>query len=294
MFTGLIGFPLTPLRDDVFDEEAYRGLISRLTGAGVDAIGALGSTGSYAYLDREERRRVTQVTVEHANGTPVMIGIGATRTSHVQAYAQDAQAAGADAVLLAPVSYQPLTEEDVFGLFEQVTAELSVPLVIYDNPGTTRFTFTLDLYARIAELPNVAAIKIPPPAVEDVESRVASIRAAVPAHIRIGISGDNRAAAALNAGADSWFSVIGGTLPQESLVITRAAQAGDRARAVAESNRLQPLWDLFAAHGSARVAAAVAEELGLVAPYSLPHPLLGLNQGDREHLVKVLEELELH
>ncbi|MDJ1371638.1 dihydrodipicolinate synthase family protein [Gulosibacter molinativorax] len=293
MFTGMIAFPLTPLREDSIDEDAYRRIISRLAAAGVDAIGALGSTGSYAYLDREERRQVAIATVEEAGEVPAIVGIGATRTSHVQALAEDAQEAGADAVLLAPVSYQALTGDDVFALYERVTAGLSVPLVVYDNPGTTHFTFSTDLYARIAALPNVAAIKIPPPPADEVAGRIATIRAAVPEHIRIGISGDNRAAAAMNAGADSWFSVIGGTLPQPALEITRAALAGDAALAEVESARLQPLWDLFGAHGSYRVTAALAEHLGLVPQRSLPHPILGLGDADRARLGDVIDELDL-
>lgn len=293
MFTGLIGFPLTPLREDRIDEDAYRSLVSRLVAAKVDAIGALGSTGSYAYLDRDERRRVADLTVEHAAGTPVMIGIGATRTSHVEALAEDAQAAGADALLLAPVSYQPLTEDEVFGLYERVTRNLSVPLAVYDNPGTTRFTFTPELYARIAELPNVAGIKIPPPPAEEVANRIATIRAAVPSHIRIGISGDNRAAAAFNEGVDAWYSVIGGTLPEVARGIVDAAKAGDTERARVESARLEPLWEFFTAYGSYRVTAAIAESLGLVRPDSLPHPVQGLNRSDRDRLAEVIDALEL-
>lgn len=64
-----------------------------------------------------------------------MVGIGALRTSQVQRLADDAQDAGASAVLLAPVTYQALTPDEVFTLFEDVTAGLSVPLVVYDNPG---------------------------------------------------------------------------------------------------------------------------------------------------------------
>src|SRR5919206_2743104 len=120
MFTGLSAFPLTPLRDDVVDEAAFARLVSRLAEAGVDSIAALGSTGSYAYLDREERRRVARAAVQNAREVPVIVGIGGTRTSHVQAYADDAQEAGAAAVLLAPVSYQRLTDDDVFGLYEDV------------------------------------------------------------------------------------------------------------------------------------------------------------------------------
>ena len=161
--TGLSAFPLTPLRDDRVDEHAYAGIVERLARAGIDSIGALGSTGSYAYLDRAERRRVAELTVRHAGGTPVIVGISALRTSHARALAHDAQAAGAAAVMLAPMSYQPLTADDVVGLHTDVATELSVPMVVYDNPGTTRFDFTPELYARLTELPAVASIKIPPP-----------------------------------------------------------------------------------------------------------------------------------
>ena len=52
MLSGLSAFPLTPLRDDAVDEAAFVGLVERLVDAGVDSIAALGSTGSYLYLDR--------------------------------------------------------------------------------------------------------------------------------------------------------------------------------------------------------------------------------------------------
>lgn len=114
------------------------------------------------YLDRDEWRRTATLVVQHAGNIPVMVGTGALRTSQVQRLADDAQEAGAGAVLLAPVTYQPLGDDEVFGLFEAVTADLSVPLVVYDNPGTTHVNFSNDLYARIASLPQVASIKIPP------------------------------------------------------------------------------------------------------------------------------------
>src|SRR5690349_1203318 len=113
MFTGLSAFPLTPLDDaGAVDEPAFERLITRLANARVDSIGALGSTGSYAYLTREERARVARLAVGAAGDVPVMIGIGNVRTERVLEHAHDAQEAGAAAVLLAPVSYQPLTEDE--------------------------------------------------------------------------------------------------------------------------------------------------------------------------------------
>jgi 4-hydroxy-tetrahydrodipicolinate synthase len=296
MLTGLSAFPLTPLRDDEIDIPAFERLVSRLEAAGVDSITALGSTGSYLYLDRDERRLVARAAVASAGATPVMVGIGALRTSQVQRLADDAQEAGAAAVLLAPVSYQPLTDDDVFGLYDDVTAGLSVPLVVYDNPGTTRFTFTDELYARIATLPNVASIKIPPVPADPAAAaaHVQRIRALLPEHVTIGVSGDAAAATGLEAGCDAWYSVIGGLLPEPALAITRGALAGDaagRVAAAAASARLEPLWRLFREHGSLRVTAALAEHLGLATAPSLPRPLRGLDAAARARVASFADTL---
>lgn len=293
-FSGLSAFPLTPLRDDAVDEGAFVGLVERLAAAGVDSITALGSTGSYAYLSAEERARVARLAVAHAGGTPVFVGVGALRTSHVLAHVEGAEAAGAAGILLAPMSYQPLTDDDVFELFRTVSERTALPVIVYDNPGTTRFAFTTELYARIAALPGIASIKIPGVPADPVAARdrVAAIRAAVPARITIGVSGDASAAGGLNTGCDAWYSVIGGTLPEPALAITRAAQAGRAAEAAAESERLAPLWGLFAEFGgSLRVVAAIAEQLGLVPDRCLPLPIRGLDDAQRSRVAEVVAEL---
>ncbi|GAA2358187.1 dihydrodipicolinate synthase family protein [Saccharopolyspora halophila] len=296
MFTGLSAFPLTPVTDHGIDEESFAGLVQRLAAARVDSITALGSTGSYPYLDRAERARAARLAVEHAAATPVIVGIGALRTRDVLELAQDAQDAGASGVLLAPVSYQALTADEVFGLYADVTAELSVPLVVYDNPGTTHFTFTDDLYTRIAELPNVASVKIPgvPADPGAAAERVSALRALLPASVTIGVSGDPLAATGLNAGCHAWYSVVAGTLPEPALAITRAASTGDATAATAESERLQPLWELFARHGSLRVVSAIAETLGLLGHPNLTRPLRGLPDHDRAAVTHVVQQLELH
>ncbi|QCV89150.1 Dihydrodipicolinate synthase [Acidipropionibacterium jensenii] len=296
IFTGLSAFPLTPLHDDHVDERAFTGLIERLAAAGVDSITALGSTGSYAYLTPEERARVAKLAVEHAGSTPVFVGVGGLRTSHVLAHIDAAEQAGAAGVLLAPMTYQALTADDVFELYRTVTEHTELPVIVYDNPGTTHFTFTIDLYARVAELPGIASIKIPgvPTNPEEAREHVAGIRAVVPEHVTIGVSGDAFAATGLNAGCEAWYSVIGGTLPEPALTITRAAQAGRTSEAVAESERLAPLWGLFTEFGgSLRVTAAIAEHLGLAPHQCLPLPIQGLTEAQRARVAQVVDELDL-
>lgn len=295
MFSGLSAFPLTPMNESGIDEAAFASLVQRLAAAGVDSIGALGSTGSYAYLSRAERVRVAQLAVEHAGNVPVIVGIGALRTRDVLALAEDAQKAGASAVLLAPVSYQKLSADEVFGLYETVARSLSVPLCVYDNPGTTHFEFSDELHGRIAQLPNVRSIKIPavPADPDAARARVERLRALIPSRVSIGVSGDGFAATGLNAGCEAWYSAIGGLFPETALAITRAAQAGDAQEATRLSERLKPLWALFGQYGSLRVVAAAAELRGRVEQPCLPLPLKALDGAGRQQLAALLDELEL-
>jgi 4-hydroxy-tetrahydrodipicolinate synthase len=295
MFTGLSAFPLTPITNDQVDEEAFVRLVARLRDARVDSIGALGSTGSYMYLGRDERARVAALAVEAAGDVPVIVGIGALRTRDVVAAAEDAQTAGAAGVLLAPVGYQRLSADEVHGLFADVTRSLSVPLVIYDNPGTTHFTFTPDLYARIAELPHVASVKIPgvPADPAAAAAHVAGLRAALPTGFTVGVSGDASAANGLLAGCDAWYSVIGGTLSELAVELAATARSGDADRARALSDRLAPLWDLFAAYGSLRVVATIAGLLGLTAAQNLPAPVRGLDEASRNEVGDALRRISI-
>ena len=295
MFSGLSAFPLTPMNENGLDEVAFARLIERLSAAGVDAIGALGSTGIYAYLLPTERMRIAQLAVAHAGPVPVMIGIGALRTRDVLALAEQAQHVGASAVLLAPVSYQALSSEEVFTLYETVTRTLSIPLCVYDNPGTTHFTFSDELHGRIAQLPNVRSIKIPgvPLSAEAAKARIDRLRARIPSHVTIGISGDAYAAQGLNCGCEAWYSVLGGLFPETALALVRAAQAGDGAEVLRLSERLQPLWALFKQYGSLRVMATAARLMGLVTSPALPLPLQPLNDAGCQQLAKLLDTLEL-
>lgn len=296
MFAGLSAFPLTPMNEQGLDESAFVRLIERLVSAKVDSIGVLGSTGNYAYLTMAERARIVRLAVEHAGNVPVMVGIGALRTRDVLTLADDAQSAGASGVLLAPMSYQKLTADEVFGLYKTVTHALSLPLCVYDNPGTTQFVFSDELHGQIAQLPNVASIKIPgvPENAVEAKDRVERLRAQIPSHVTVGVSGDSFGASGLNAGCDVWYSVIGGVFPSTTLAIARAAQAGHAEEATRLSARLQPLWELFRlSGGSLRVVAAAAELLGLVEHPCLPRPLIALSGEGKTRLAALIIELDL-
>lgn len=292
LFSGLSAFSITPTDTaGHVDTVALARLLERIRNAGADSIGLLGSTGGYAFLSRDERRRAVEAAMECVGGKiPVIVSVGALRTDEAEALARDAKAAGADGLLLAPMSYTPLKEEEVFQHMTAVAAAGGLPLCIYNNPGTTHFTFNDGLIARLAKVPGITAIKMPLPADGDVRSELARLGALTPPDFSIGYSGDWGAAQSLLSGAHAWYSVVGGLLPAEALALTRAAMAGDRAEAERLDQAFQLLWTLFKELGSFRVMFAIADLLGLchVAP---PRPILPIAPADVLRVKAALENL---
>jgi 4-hydroxy-tetrahydrodipicolinate synthase len=292
LFSGLSAFSITPTdAAGHVDTAALARLLERIVSADADSIGLLGSTGGYAFLSRDERRRAVEVAMESVAGRiPVIVGVGALRTDEAEALARDAKAAGADGLLLAPMSYTPLTEDEVFRHMASVASAGGLPLCIYNNPGTTRFVFSDILIAQLAKVDNIAAIKMPLPADGDFRGELTRLRAMTPAGFSIGYSGDWGAADSLLSGGDAWYSVVAGLLPTDALALTRAAMAGDRAEAERLDRAFQPLWSLFKEFGSFRVMYAIADLLGLcrVAP---PRPILPLGPADVLRVKAALEGL---
>ncbi|MET0705638.1 MAG: dihydrodipicolinate synthase family protein [Tardiphaga sp.] len=292
--TGLSAFPITPADSSgKIDTAALKRLLAPLVAAKVDSIGLLGSTGSYPYLSRAERRRATDAALEETGGrVPVLVGIGALRTDEAIALARDARAAGAAAGLLAPVSYTPLTEAEVFEHFSAVASASGLPIVIYDNFATTHFKFTPELVGRIARIPGVVAVKGASQARELAADHHKQLRDALPSGFSLGYSGDWNATEALIAGGDAWYCVAAGLFPRVCLAITRAALTGNATEARRIDAEMQPLWALFKEFSSLRVMYAAAEIMGITdaAP---PRPVLPLPEDARRRVARVLEEAEL-
>lgn len=293
MFTGLSAFPLTPLVKGEIDENAFVALIEALAAAGVNSIGALGSTGSYAYLTREQRFAATRLAVSAAAGVPVMTSIGSVNAEEIVRLAEDAQKAGVSGLLLAPLCYQKLTAEEVFRLYERLCGEISVPLCIYDNPATSGFEFNDELLEALSFLPNMGSIKLGdlPADPADALARVAKLKSQVAAGVTIGISGDAQSAAGLLAGCDVWYSVLAGLFPDYCLRLTQAALQGDVEETRRLNGALEPLWGFFRRYGSLRVIATMAELRGRAAAPCLPFPLQTLAGAERDALQEVAERV---
>ncbi|WP_185967225.1 MULTISPECIES: dihydrodipicolinate synthase family protein [unclassified Corynebacterium] len=291
IFTGLSAFPLTPLRNNELDSSAFIRIISMLAQSQVDSITVLGSTGSYAYLSVAQRAHVAQLALEHCGDKPVFVGVGALNAYDVLRNIDWAQEAGAAGLLLAPMCYQPLKDTEVFELYRSASEHTHLPIILYDNPGTTHFQFTPELYRDIAELPHIASIKLPgvPEDSQAARQHIDTIRTLIPGQVTLGISTDSHAARGLNAGCDIWYSVMAGTIPDTAHAL---AYAHSEER-IKKSHDLTPLWELFDEHSSLRVITAIAQYKGLVSPACLPLPLQDMTAHDYAKVADMARNLGL-
>ena len=156
--TGLYGvFPylVSPIDDDgrVKDEELAR-LVEHLIGAGVHGLTPLGSTGEFAYLAFEQKRRIVEVTVETAAGrVPVVAGVAATTTADAVRQALAWRKLGCTGILAILEAYFPVSDDGVVAYFGAIADAVAgtCPIVLYTNPQFQRSDLSLAAIERLAE-----------------------------------------------------------------------------------------------------------------------------------------------
>lgn len=119
--------------NEAVDEEAFRRDVRFLLGNRIDAISSGGSTGEGAILSDFELRRCLEIIMEEKpNELPLVAGIIRNSTREAVRVARDAKAAGADALLVTPVSYYGATQEGNYEYFSRIAAATGLPIIVYN------------------------------------------------------------------------------------------------------------------------------------------------------------------
>ena len=141
------------------DYDRFAKHIDFLMQNGCRGVGPNGSLGEYSSLTDEERRRVIQVAVEAVGGRGIVIaGAHGVGSHQARKWAELAREDGADGVLLLPPTLYRANEREVIAHFEEV-AKAGLPIMAYNNPYDTKVDLVPSLVAKLAEIPEVVAIK---------------------------------------------------------------------------------------------------------------------------------------
>ncbi|MGF6757456.1 dihydrodipicolinate synthase family protein [Paraburkholderia sp. GAS42] len=162
-FRGIIAYPITPFHptDDGIDVKKLELSIERLIADGVHAIAPLGSTGESAYLSDEEWDQAAEASiVQVAKRVPTVVGISDLTTRNAVRRAKFAEKLGADAVMVLPISYWKLTEQEIFEHYVKIGKSVSIPIMVYNNPATSGIDMSPQFIARLVrEIDSVTMVK---------------------------------------------------------------------------------------------------------------------------------------
>jgi 4-hydroxy-tetrahydrodipicolinate synthase len=288
LFTGVYPFLVTPFtEDDEVDAERLKSHIDDLvTNGKVHGVTALGSTGEFALMSEAERQLVAEVTVDAARKrVPAVIHTAAIATKVAVALSKHAQGVGADAIIVNPQSYWLPTEDELFGHYAAIARAVDIPVMVYNNPGTTKIDMSPKFIARLnKEFPHFVSVK---ESSGDVR-RVQNILQLTEGRMSVSIGHQSLGLAAFAVGATGWTTGIANTIPNLCVeVFEQAVEKRDLDKARKAFYRMLPLCDFYAEKSLCRSAKAAGDIMDK--PLGPPRlPLKRLSEGDYKTLRKLL------
>lgn len=153
-FRGSYTVSVTPFTQDgsALDVGALKDFIDWQLDVGVPGVIALGSTGEFLAVNDEERRLLVDTYVNHINGRiPVIIGTMNAHTPNAVRYSREAEAQGADGLMIIPPYYYTPTEDEIFNYYAAIDEAISIPVMLYNNPVSSNVDMSAALVARLCK-----------------------------------------------------------------------------------------------------------------------------------------------
>ncbi|MBW3520312.1 dihydrodipicolinate synthase family protein [Flavobacterium sp. NKUCC04_CG] len=285
---GVIAYPITPFdTDERVNIKLFKTLVERLVQNGSHAIAPLGSTGVLPYLSDQEKEAITEATIVQVAGrVPTLVGVSNLTTENTIYHAQFAEKAGASAVMIIPMSYWKLTDDEIFDHYDRVASKISIPIMAYNNPATSGIDMTPALLQRLLKIPNVTMIK---ESTGDIQ-RMHFLRKTLGEEVAFYNGSNPLALAAFAAGAQGWCTAAPNLIPELNMALYEAVQANDLVRAQQVFYQQFDLLKFIVNKGLPRAIKAGLNILGQHGG-ELRAPLQQLNQQDTLELEKLLRDI---
>jgi len=277
MLRGALAAAVTPLRDGAFDAAAVGPYVDFLASHQLDGVLVLGTTGEGVLFSPEERREIATAFVEAARGAlQVAVHCGAQTTRDTALLAEDAAAAGADAVAVIAPPYFALDEVELLAHFESAARACSpLPFYLYEFEARSGYAIPLPVIERLRErVSNVAGMKVSDSPWERVEPYLVE-------GLDVFIGAEGLLELGLAAGAAGAVSGLAASFPDAVVPIVRdrTAEAGERATVLrAELQR-------FPFHAASKTVLGLR---GVPVAPEVRAPLRGLTDAERSEVERIV------
>jgi 4-hydroxy-tetrahydrodipicolinate synthase len=251
---------VTPFaKDQSVDEAAFRNLIRHVIGS-VDGLVPCGTTGEFNYLTPEENRRLVEITVEEAQGKPVIAGTGAAGTQAALDLARAAGKAGASACLIVTPYFLHPSDKGIYQHFYEIAKALpDMPIILYNIPQVVDAYLPRRVVEDLADIPNIVGLK-------DSSGNLTytmEILEYAGDRIRILVGHDEVVLNALAGGASGMILASAQVYPDIWQAILQAVQSGDLVTARSLQRQVQKLSRIFCRYGGGVAVKQALKMMGV-------------------------------
>lgn len=287
IFTGMATAMVTPMTPEGVDYEALGRFIDFQLSQGINALVAVGTTGESATLSPAERKEVIRFTIDRVAGrVPVIAGTGTNNTQHAMDYSISAARDGADALLVVTPYYNKATQNGLIAHFTAIADKVDKPIILYNVPSRTGCNLLPATVEKLAEHPNIAAIK----EASGNMSQVVELFARCGDKLDVYSGEDGLTVPILSMGGKGTISVLSNVVPKEAVAMTNAFFAGDVAEAARLQCRYLNLINLLFCEVNPIPAKTAVSAMGFGKEY-IRLPLTPMEEGNRAKLLAEMRRL---
>lgn len=269
------------------DFEKTTQLINYLISNGSDALVIAGTTGESPTLSTEEKLALFRHSVKVVDGrVPVVAGTGSNNTYASIELTKKAEEIGVDAIMIVTPYYNKPNQEGLYQHFKTIAESTELPVMLYNIPGRSVINMSVDTIVRLAELPNVVALK---DASGDLDAMTAII-AQTSDDFALYSGDDGLTLPVLAIGGTGIISVASHIIGNEMQEMVKVYESGNPKEAAKIHQRIVPVMkSLFAAPSPTPVKTAL--QLKGLDVGSVRLPLVPLTEEERQTLVSTLNTL---
>jgi len=235
---------VTPFRsNEDLDLEGYRSNIDFYIESRVHGLVVGGSTGEFASLHPDEHKEIIKAAVDQVNGrVPVLAGTAHCATRYTIEMSKFAEDAGVDGLLIVPPFYSKPKDDEIYQHYAAVSKAVNIPIMLYNNPFTSKVDMKPELIQKLSKLPNVTHVK---ESSSDI-TRIWKIRQLTNDKLIVFCGADNLAFESFAMGAKGWICVGANVLPRECSELYELAVMKKNLEAATNLyNRLLPMANLL-------------------------------------------------
>lgn len=270
-FTALI----TPFQRGQIDEASLQKLVQQQLDGGVTGFVVNGTTAESPTLSWSEVEQIFRIVRKQAGPhVPLIVGTGSNSTQKTIETTQKAEALGADAVLVVVPYYNKPPQRGLFQHFSQVAASTKLPVLLYNVPGRTITSLTLETIKALSEVKNIVGIKEASGKIDFAKE----IRSACGPDFLLLSGDDGTYGDFLAAGGDGVISVASHLLPREFSNWTTAAHEGNRSLGQKEIPSFLKLIDLLFVEANPIPVKKAMQLMGVISGAELRLPLMEMDE----------------